>query len=138
MKKIVRLTESELKNIVEKSVKRAIKEGAVNEVNWKKAGKEVGKTLATGAVGGAVAAATLTTDNPVSRGIERQVAQHNKTSRADAETRKEFGKDLKGKNPKDSIPSQKDIQDPKTKAWEERRIRRAVMESIKKLMNGRL
>jgi hypothetical protein len=35
MKQVIRLTESDLKNIVEKSVRRAIKEGAINEYGWK-------------------------------------------------------------------------------------------------------
>lgn len=132
MKKIVRLTESELKNIVERSVRRAINEGAVNE-SW----KDVGKTVGAGALGAAALATDFGAGGPISTGVERQAAQQAKVSQADPATKQEFGKKLKGKNYKDSIPTQKDIEDPKTKAWESR-IKGAVMESIKKLMNGEL
>ena len=131
MKKIVRLTESELKNIVEKSVRRAIKEGAVDESL-----KDVGKTVAAGVLGGAALTADVALDGPISKGVERQLANHKKMSQADQATKKEFGKDLSGKkNPSDSIPKQKDIQDTKTRSWTgEARIRRAVMESLIGLM----
>ena len=132
MKKIVRLTESELKDIVEKSVRRAINEGAVNE-SW----KDVGKTVGAGALGAAALTADVALDGPISKGVDRQISNHRKMSQADAATKQEFGKKLKGKNYKASIPTQKDIEDPKTKAWESI-MKRAVMESINKLMNGRL
>ena len=124
MKKIVRLTESELKNIVEKSVRRAIKEGAVDESNFlKKAG------LAAGITAGGLA--TLGTDNPASRALDRQFADQEEVSRAFPEDREEFGDKLK---PQSELP-------PDTISWRnangipESRIRRAVMESIMKLMN---
>jgi hypothetical protein len=70
MKKIVRLTESELKNIVETSVKRTINEGLIteeilNESSFaKKLALYLGLPVAT--VAGALYA--IGTDNPVSTG----------------------------------------------------------------------
>ena len=127
MKQIVRLTESELKNIVEASVRRAIKEGAVNE-GW----KDWAMTGAVGAGLGLGAAATLGTENPVSDRIEQQFADQDEAGRAFPEDRAEFGDEL---NPQGELPSD-------TIGWEEAnripesRIRRAVMESIKKLMKN--
>ena len=131
MKKIVRLTESELKNIVEASVKRAIQEGAVNEGF----GKDVAKTVGAGVLGAGLGATDIALDGPMSKGAEKQIVNHRKMSQADQATKEEFGNELKGKNYRDSIPTQKDIEDPKTKAWGESRIRRAVIESIMNLMN---
>jgi len=131
MKKIVRLTESELKNIVEASVKRAIQEGVVEEGR----GKDIAKTIGAGALAAGIGATDIALDGPISKGAEKQIANHRKMSQADQATKKEFGKELKGKNYRDSIPTQKDIEDPKTKAWGESRIRRAVIESIINLIN---
>lgn len=127
MKQVIRLTESELKNIVENSVRRAIKEGAVDEgmKDW----------LKTGAIGAGIglgAAGVAGTDNPISRGLDRQFADQEEVGRAFPEDREEFGDAL---NPGGSIPND-------TIGWEqartgkfENRIRKAVMESIMGLMN---
>lgn len=126
MKKIVRLTESELKNIVENSVRRAIKEGAMDE-----GFKDTLKNTALGVGLGAATAGVLGTENPISDRIEQQFADQDEIGRAFPEDREEFGDKL---NPQKPLPTD-------TIGWpgvHESRIRRAVMESIKKLMNGEL
>ena len=126
MKKIVRLTESELKDIVERSVRRAINEGAVDE-SW----KDIAKTAALGTGLGAATAGVLGTENPISDRMEQQFANRDEIGRAFPEDREEFGDKL---NPQKPLPAD-------TIGWpgvHESRIRRAVMESIKKLMNGEL
>jgi len=122
MKKIVRLTESELKNIVETSVRRAIKEGAVNE-GW---GKDLAKVAGAGALGAAgmvgMAGAGAYDDQfepkptPSELGIKQAVSD-------------EFGSPQGKPLPKDTIGWEEANRIP------ESRIRRAVMESIKNLMN---
>lgn len=122
MKKIVRLTESELKNIVENSVKRAIKEGAVEE-GW-------GKNLALGGALGLGAAGVLGTENPISDRFDQQFADQEEVGRAFPEDRAEYGDEL---NPQGKLPAD-------TIGWEEAngrfesRIAKAVMESIQNLM----
>ena len=134
MKKIVRLTESELNRIVEKSVRRAINEGAINE-SW----KGVRNTVGAGALGAAALAADFGAGGPISTGVERQAAQQAKVSQADPATKNEFGKELKGKKTA-SWPGTNNADSTKTSKENvsDSRISRAVMESIKKLMNGRL
>lgn len=117
MKKIVRLTESELKNIVETSVRRAIKEGAVDE-SWK-------GTLA----GGALGAAALTAG--VGAGaFDDQMDDIDRNSRAFPEDRVEYGDRLK---PQSELPSD-------TISWEkanqfEGKISKAIAESVNKLLS---
>ena len=120
MKKIVRLTESELKNIVEASVRRAIKEGAVDE-SWK-------GTLA----GGALGAAALTAG--VGAGaFDDQMDDIDRNSRAFPEDRVEYGERLK---PQSELPAD-------TISWEkanqfEGRINRAIAESIRKYLKNNI
>ena len=128
MKQIVRLTESELKNIVEVSVRRAIKEGAVEE-GW-------GKNMAAAAALGLGAAGIAGTENPISDRLEQQFADQEELGRAFPEDRAEYGGQLNpGGLPSDTI-SWEDAQ--RRPGIPESRIRSAVMESIKKLMNGEL
>ena len=117
MKKIVRLTESELKNIVETSVRRAIKEGAVDE-SWK-------GTLASGALGAAALTASVGAG-----AFDDQMDDIDRNSRAFPEDRVEYGDRL---NPQGELPSD-------TISWEkanqfEGKIRMAVMESINKIIS---
>ena len=138
MKKIVRLTESELKNIVETSVRRAIQEGAVNESGWKD--WAIGAGLTAGALG------TLGTENPVSDAIydriDQQFADSDEAGRAFPEDREflnsggELPDDTIGWEEANGVVEPSDIEDGRI--YGENRIRRAVMESIKKLMNGKL
>ena len=128
MKQIVRLTESELKNIVETSVRRAIKEGTVEE-GW-------GKDMALAAGLGLGAAGIAGTKNPISDRLEQQFADQEEMGRAFPEDRAEYGDQLNpGGLPSDTI-SWEDAQ--RRPGIPESRIRGAVMESIKKLMSGRL
>ena len=131
MKKIVRLTESELKNIVEKSVRRAIKEGAVNELNW----KDVRNTTAAAAAsvplmyGGMVAHDKVHENDPE---IDPQQQEINQA------VTDEFGSP-QGKLPKDTINFDDARRDPRLNNYHvdssisnklESRIRGAVMESL--------
>ena len=145
MKQIVRLTESELKNIVEKAVIRAVNEGAVEEGKVKDFLKSAGKTAGKAAVGGAFLGLTLGTKNPVSDRIEQQFDRQEKLSQADPETKKEYGDKLKPKSERDK----KAKKDKKTASWPsnknvpsmintEARIHRAIMESLNRLMNDRI
>lgn len=123
MKKIVRLTESELKNIVEKSVRRAIKEGAVNEYGLKDFGKDAALVGGLGAAGAAGLAgnAIYNSDEPE---VDPQQQEIN------AAVADEFG------SPQGRIPTQNELP-PDTRSWTgENRIRRAVRESIMNLMKG--
>jgi len=136
MKKIVRLTESELKNIVEKSVRRAIKEGAINEgtVGDIAKGVAIGLPLTFGTVAGNE---YLHKDDPE---IDPQQQKINQA------VTDEFGSP-QGKLPNDTINFDDARRDPRLNNYHvdssisnklESRIRGAVMESIKKLMNGEL
>ena len=122
MKKIVRLTESELKNIVRNSVKRAINEHEVNEYSMKQFRNDAAATLGAGALGlGTLAGnAYIHQDdqdaNPEQQEMNQPVAD-------------EFGS-VQGKLPNDTI------------GWEEANkdkfeslISKAVMESVDRLMN---
>ena len=123
MKKPIRITESDLQRMVENSVKRALKEGTVNE-GW-------GKTAALGAGLGLGAAGLVGTDNPVSRGLDRQFADQEEIGRAFPEDREEFG---------DKLGPQKPLS-PDTISWEkatgigEGKINKAITESIRKFIN---
>ena len=124
MKKPIRISESDLHKIVENSVRRAIKEGALNEGL-----KDWGKTAALGAGLGAAAAGVVGTDNPVSRGLDRQYQDYEENMSARPEDREEFGDDLKPM-------SQRQIKDPKTRSWTgENKINRAITESIRRFIN---
>lgn len=120
MKKVIRLTESELNNIVEKSVRRAIKEGAVNEYGLKDLRNDalLGGGIAAASLGAVAGNAYLHDDeqevNPKQQEINQAVAD-------------EFGSP-QGKLPKDTISWNR------ANGLPESCIRRAVMESIKKLM----
>lgn len=135
MKKIVRLTESELKDIVERSVRRAINEGAINE-SW----KDIRNTVGAGALGAAALATDFGAGGPISTGIERQAAQQAKVSQADPATKNEFGKELKGKKLSDkktaSWPGTNNADSTKTSKGNvsDSRIRGAVMEALVGLM----
>ena len=142
MKKIVRLTESELKNIVEKSVRRAIKEGAINEYGLKDFGRDAAFAGGLGLAG----AGTLA-GNAYLHGEDPEIdPQQQEINQAVTD---EFGSP-QGKVPNDTInfddarrnPIEHSVSNrlydyPKD-GTNEARIRRAVMESIKKLMDGRL
>ena len=129
MKKIVRLTESELKNIVEKSVTRAINEGVIDE-SW----KDVRDTAVAGVIGGSALAIGAGTGN-----LDKEADRKEKTYQADPATKKEFGKELKGKKTA-SWPGTNNADSTKTSKVNvsDSRISHAVMESIKKLMNDEL
>ena len=121
-KKIVRLTESELKNIVEASVKRTINEGLLTEEMLtensfaKKLALYLGLPLAT--IVGALTA--IGTDNPISRGLENQYQEVQKNSQA-------FPEDSQFLHDNDSTNTA-------TFRAENRLIKKAVTESIRKMM----
>lgn len=122
MKKPIRITESDLERIVNNSVRRALKEGAVDE-GW-------GKTAALGAGLGLGAAGLIGTDNPVSRGLDKQFADQEEVGRAFPEDRVEFGDELDSQKP---LPSD-------TISWEkakrfENKINKAITESITNFIN---
>lgn len=122
MKKPIRITESDLERIVNNSVRRALKEGAVDE-GW-------GKTAALGAGLGLGAAGLIGTDNPVSRGLDKQFADQEEVGRAFPEDRAEFGDELDSQKP---LPSD-------TISWEkakrfENKINKAITETITKFIN---
>jgi hypothetical protein len=133
MKKIVRLTESELNRIVEKSVRRAINEGAVNE-SWKDVRNTVGAAAASIPLmyGGMVAYDKVHENDPeidpqqqeINNDIKNGLGQHVLEPGGEAD-------DI----PNDTIDfntARRGLQ------VNSRMIKGAVMESIKKLMNGRL
>lgn len=121
MTQLIRLTESDLHKIVEETVRRTVDEG------W---GKDALKTAGIGAAFGLGAAGTLATDNPISRGLDRQFADQEEVGRAFPEDRAEFGKAL----------SPRGNAEDNTISWEkanqfEGKIRMAVMESINKIIS---
>lgn len=126
MRKPIRITESDLQRMVKNSVRRALKEEAVDEGL-----KDWGRTAALGAGLGAAAAGAVGTDNPISRGLDRQFADQEEVGRAFPEDREEFGDELA---PQSSLPSD-------TISWEkangigEGRINRAITESIRRFIN---
>ena len=97
MKKIVRLTESELNRIVEKTVRRAINEGAVNNYmineGFKDKAVEVAKILGISVAMAAALLADFGYGGPVSKALERQYANQANIRRASQEDRNEY-KDL--------------------------------------------
>ena len=127
MKKIVRLTESELNRIVERSVRRAINEGTVNEVDWKGVRNTVGAGIGAGLLTTGAAAAGAFDDDPLfndPQGADQEVV--------------DFLGDNEYENeelPNDTIDFNKARRGLQVNS---RMIKGAVMESIKKLMNGRL
>jgi hypothetical protein len=121
MTQLIRLTESDLHKIVEETVRRTVDEG------W---GKDALKTAGIGAAFGLGATGTLATDNPISRGLDRQFADQEEVGRAFPEDRAEFGKAL----------SPRGNAEDNTISWEkanqfEGKIRMAVMESINKIIS---
>lgn len=120
MKQIVRLTESELKNIVEASVRRAIKEGAVDEGKF---GNAIKSGLKTAAVAGGIGAATIGGNAALHSDDNDDYIRDKNAKRIEAQMKQ--------------IPDTISKGDIATGKFESR-IRGAVMESIKKLMNGEL
>jgi hypothetical protein len=130
MKKIVRLTESELKNIVENSVRRSLKEGVITEEMLNEGRMRDAAIKLAKAAGITVAAALAilaglfsgsadeTYTDPNANGVQQMLNNTKETS------------DI---NKLDAY-HMNDFYDNEN----ESRIRGAVMESIKKLMNGRL
>lgn len=116
-KKVIKLTESDLRRIVEESVERAVDEGFM---------KDLAKTAGMGAIGAAGALATMATDNPVSRNIDRQFSDRAEMRRAFPEDRDEFGNKLK--------PQERTISWDRANEIPESIISRAVMESVKKIL----
>ena len=122
MAQIIRLTESDLHKIVEETVRRTVDEG------W---GKDALKTAGIGAAFGLGAAGTLATDNPISRGLDRQFADQEEVGRAFPEDRAEFGKAL----------SPRGNAEDNTISWEkanqfEGKISKAITESINNMVEG--
>ena len=127
MKKIVRLTESELKNIVETSVRRAIQEGAIDEGKVGDAARKVGKAVKSGvksaAITGAIVGSTVAGHEALNKGNNDDHTRDKNAKRIEAQMKQ--------------IPDTISKGDIATGKFESR-IRGAVMESIKKLMSGRL
>lgn len=137
MKKIVRLTESELKNIVEASVKRTINEGLVtegmlNEGMMGSFAKKLALYLGIPVATVLAALADIGFGGPLSKGMEDQYQQAQQNSQAFQVDKDEmdrntyldgFNKDLKDNG----------VNTDNIKVGESR-IRRAVMESIRSLM----
>ena len=132
MKKIVRLTESELNRIVERSVRRAINEGAINEgtVGDIAKGVAIGLPLTFGTVAGNE---YLHKDDPEINPQQQEINQA---------VTDEFGSP-QGKLPNDTINFDDARRDPRLNNYHvdssisnklESRIRRAVMESLAGLM----
>jgi hypothetical protein len=124
MAQIIRITESDLHKIVEETVRRTVDEG------W---GKDALKTAGIGAAFGLGAAGTLATDNPISRGLDRQFADQEEVGRAFPEDRAEFGKAL----------SPRGNAEDNTISWEkanqfEGKISKAITESINKYLKENL
>ena len=117
MKKIIRITEDDLRRIVKESVERAVDEGFM---------KDLAKTAGMGAIGAAGALATMATDNPVSRNIDRQFSDRAEIRRAFPEDRDEFGNKLK--------PQERTISWDRANEIPESIITRAVMESIDRML----
>lgn len=151
MKQIIRLTESELNNIVKKSVIRAINEGVIDEGRFKdmfkKGAKKAGKVAKK--VGKAVGGAAAGTAALYTIGALHDEANKGNTNKdqqtINRQIEKGLGKDVlkpksqQKKNDDNSIPKQKDIEDEKTRSWTgEARINRAVMESIRRYKRNRL
>ena len=123
MKQVIRLTESDLKNIVEKSVRRAIKDGVLTEETLNEGLKDKAIELAKMAgVSVAIAASWLAALGLGAFDNDPLIKQNDQQIEINKAVADEFGS-AQGKTPNDTI------------SWKsESRIRRAVMESIKKLM----
>ena len=131
MKQIVRLTESELKNIVEASVRRAIKEGVVEGMvneGLKDKALEVAKVLGISLTMALALLADFGNGGPISKALERQAAEQAEAGRAFPEDKAEYRGLL---NPGGGASNDSTA----VNSVPESRIRGAVMESIKKLMN---
>ena len=127
-KNLIRLTESDLNRIVKNSVRRAIKEGAIDE-----GFKDTLKDTALGVgLGTAAAAGMVGTDNPISRGLDRQYERHVDDMRARPEDREEMNRTAYFDD------FRKDLEDDgidTSRIKGESRINRAISESITKFIN---
>ena len=127
MRKPIRITESDLQRMVKNSVRRALKEEAVDEGL-----KDWGRTAALGAGFGAAAAGAVGTDNPISRGLDRQYERHVDDMRARPEDREEMNRTAYFDD------FRKDLEDDgidTSRIKGESRINRAITESIRKFIN---
>ena len=131
MKNIIRINENDLQRMVENTVRRALKEGSVNEYGFKDGMKDLGKFgLAAG-----IGTAAMATDNPLSRGIDRQFDRQEQMGRASDVDREE----MKRNDYLDGL--KRDGVDTNTISWEdankfENKISKAVTESINKFMKN--
>ena len=126
MKKVIRLTESELNTIIEKSVRRAINEGAIDEYNLRDFGRD--SAIGLGVLGAGIAG------DVYFNGDENDVNQDQIEMNRPAE--EEFGVDaLRGGKhlPNDTI-GWEEAQNMKM----ENRIHRAIMESVRKVLRKKL
>jgi len=127
-KNLIRLTESDLHRIVKNSVRRAIKEGAMDE-----GFKDTLKDTALGVgLGTAAAAGIVGTDNPISRGLDRQYERHVDDMRARPEDREEMNRTAYFDD------FRKDLEDDgidTSRIKGESRINRAITESIRRFIN---
>ena len=121
MKKIVRLTESELKNIVEKSVKRSLKEGVITEQMLNEGRIRDAAIKLAKAAGITVAAAMAILAGLFSGSADETYTDPNASIIT---------------NMPDTVSDASKLNDYHMNY--ESRVRGAVMESINKLMNGRL
>lgn len=131
-KQLIRITEEDLNKMVENSVRRALKEGNINEYGFKDGMKDLGKFALAGGIG----TAALATDNPLSRGIDRQFADQEQMGRASQVDRDEMERNryLDG--------LEKDGIDTKTISWndanqfESKIVNKAITESINDFVNN--
>jgi hypothetical protein len=137
MKKIVRLTESELKNIVEASVRRAIEEGAIDEGKFGDAAKKVGRAVKSGvksaAITGAIVGSTVAGHEALNKGNNDDHTRDKNAKKVEMQMKKTPKTMTKGDIATGKFNIETDDDDIK-----ESRIRGAVMESINKLINGEL
>lgn len=122
-KQLIRLTEEDLNKIVENSVRRAM----MNEYGLKDA-------LKFGAAA-TIGTAAMATDNPLSRGIDRQFADQEEMGRASQVDRDE----MKRNRYLDGL--EKDGINTKTISWNdanqfEGKVSRAITESIDNFVNN--
>ena len=130
-RQLIRITEEDLNKMVENSVRRALKEGNINEYGFKDGMKDLGKFALAGGIG----TAALATDNPLSRGIDRQFADQEQMGRASQVDRDEMERNryLDG--------LEKDGIDTKTISWndanqfENKIVSKAITESINNFVN---
>ena len=130
-KKIIRLTESELKNIVEASVKRTINEGLITEdmITEGSLAKKLALYLGLPVMTVAAALADIGFGGPLSTGAERRYQEIQKNSQA-------FPEDREFLHNNDSTATFRAEEPPVKKAngLPESRIKKAVTESIRKMM----